>query len=193
MNMELKTCCIRPWRPDDGAALQRHADNRNIWINLRDIFPHPYTLENAHFFLDLVARENPRATFAIASESEAIGCIGLRLGTDVHLRLAELGYWLGELFWGRGIMTEAVRAFASRAFADFDLVRIFAESFASNGASARVLEKAGFIYEGRLRAHVTKDGQLQDALVYARLRNDGVAVESSLRAAENKTRFHDEY
>jgi len=173
MNLELKTCRIRPWQPEDAAALQRYADNRRIWINLRDIFPHPYSLANAQFFLDLVAKENPLHTFAIASQSEAIGCIGLRLGADVHRRTAELGYWLGEPFWGHGIMTEAVRAFVAQAFTDFDLARIYAESFASNDASVRVLQKAGFTCEGRLRAHVIKDGQVLDALVYAKLRDDG--------------------
>ena len=174
MNLQLGKCRIRPWRVEDTASLQRYANNRRIWIKLRDIFPHPYTLENARFFLDLVAKENPPTTFAIATDSEAIGCIGLRLGADVHRKTAELGYWLGEPFWGRGIMTEAVRAFTLQAFADFDLVRIYAESFANNEASVRVLQKAGFIYEGRLRAHAFKDGQVLDALVYAKLRDDRV-------------------
>ena len=172
MNLQLKHGRIRKWRADDAASLQRYADNRRIWINLRDIFPHPYTMANAHFFLDLVARENPPATFAIATESEAIGCIGLRPGADVHRRTAELGYWLGEPFWGRGIMTEAVSTFTAQAFIDFDLARLYAESFATNEASARVLQKAGFTCEGRLRSYVLKDGQLLDALVYAKLRDD---------------------
>jgi len=172
MDLKLSRCHLRPWRADDAPALQRHADNRRIWINLRDLFPHPYTLANAQFFLEIIAKEKPLATLAIATDTEAIGCIGLKLGTDVHRRSAELGYWLGEPFWGRGIMTEVVRAFTAQAFVDFDLVRIYAESFASNGASVRVLQKAGFAYEGRLRAHVFKDGQLQDALVYARLCDD---------------------
>ena len=130
----------------------RYADNRRIWINLRDVFPHHYTLADARFFLELMATEKPQTTFAIATASEAIGCIGLRLGADVHRRTAELGYWLGEPFWGRGIMTEAVGAFTPRAFEWFDLVRIYAEPFASNASSIRVLEKAGFACEGRLRA-----------------------------------------
>ena len=174
MNLQLKNCRIRPWRADDAASLQRHANNRKIWLNVRDIFPHPYTLANAHFFLDLMARETPRATFAIANESEAIGCIGLRLGADVHRRTAELGYWLGEPFWGRGIMTEAVRALTAWAFPHFDLVRIYAEPFANNAASIRLLEKASFTCEGRLRAHVLKDGQILDAFLYAKLRGDEV-------------------
>jgi len=173
MNLELKTCRIRPWCTDDAASLQRCANNRKIWANLRDIFPHPYTLENARFFLDLVAKEQPPTTFAIATDSEAIGCIGLRLGADVHRRTAEMGYWLAEPFWGRGITSEAVSAVTSRAFDQFDLVRIFAEPLAGNTASIRVLEKASFSYEGRLRSHVLKDGQILDALVYAKLRDDG--------------------
>ena len=172
MNLKLKSCSMRPWRLEDAASLQRYANNRNIWINLRDIFPHPYTLENARFFLDLVAKENPLTTFAIATESEAIGCIHLRLGVDVHCRTAELGYWLGEPFWGRGIMTESVSAFTSEAFKRFELVRIYAQSFATNDASVRVLQKAGFTCEGRLRAHVLKDGKVLDALLYAKLRDD---------------------
>jgi [ribosomal protein S5]-alanine N-acetyltransferase len=172
MNLELSNCRIRSWRPDDGASIQRYANNRRIWINVRDIFPHPYTSENARFFLDLMANEQPPATFAIATDSEAIGCIGLRLGADVHRRTAELGYWLGEPFWGRGIMTEAVRAFTAWAFPRFDLVRIYAEPFANNAASIRLLEKASFTCEGRLRAHVCKDGQILDAFLYAKLRED---------------------
>ena len=172
MNLELSNCRIRSWRPGDAASLQRYADNRQIWINLRDIFPHPYTLENARFFLDLMAKEQPPATFAISTDSEAIGCIGLRLGPDVHRRTAELGYWLGEPFWGRGIMTEAVRAFTAWAFPHFDLVRIYAEPFANNAASIRLLEKASFTCEGRLRAHIFKDGQILDAFLYAKLRDD---------------------
>ena len=110
---------VRPWRADDAQALQRHANNRNIWLNLRDIFPHRYTIENAQGFLAFIAQEQPPATFAIATATEAIGCIGLRMGEDVHRRTAELGYWLGEAFWGRGIMTEAVSAFTKLAFENY--------------------------------------------------------------------------
>jgi ribosomal-protein-alanine N-acetyltransferase len=175
MNLELGKCSIRSWRPDDAAALQRYADNRNIWINLRDIFPHPYTLVNARSFIEFIAQQKPETIFALATAAEAIGCIGLKLGEDVHRKTAELGYWLGEPFWGRGIMTEAVNAFVSYAFSAFDLVRIYAEPFADNLASVRVLEHASFVCEGRLQAHVFKDGKVLDAFLYARMSRSGPA------------------
>jgi ribosomal-protein-alanine N-acetyltransferase len=170
--LKLQHCTIRPWTREDAAAIQRYADNRKIWINLRDIFPHPYTMENAHAFLGFVLKEDPRTTFAIASESEAIGCIGLRLGNDVHRKTAELGYWLGEPFWARGIMSEAVTAFTRWAFEALDLKRIFAEPFENNTASVRVLENAGFVCEGRMRANVFKDGKVLDSFIYARVRDE---------------------
>jgi RimJ/RimL family protein N-acetyltransferase len=95
------------------------------------------------------------------------------MGHDIHCKAAELGYWLGESFWGRGIISEAVTAFTDYAFGTFDLQRIYAEPFAINRASARVLEKAGFVCEGRLRASVFKDGNRLDSFLYARVREDG--------------------
>jgi RimJ/RimL family protein N-acetyltransferase len=168
--LTLRSCVIRPWALDDAVAVQRHANNRKIWLNLRDIFPHPYTLQDAHAFLGSVLKEAPTTTFAVANGSEAIGCIGLRLGTDVHRKTAEMGYWLGEPFWGRGIMSEAVQEFTRWAFDAFELQRIFAESFEANKASGRVLEKAGFACEGRMRANVYKDGKVLSSLIYARVR-----------------------
>ena len=171
MEIRLQSCVIRPWSLDDAVSLQRHADNRNIWQYLRDVFPHPYTLDDAHAFLRQVTNQKPETTFAIATPSEAIGCIGLKLGSDVHRKTAELGYWLGESYWGRGIMSEAVAEMTGWAFATIDLQRIYAEPFANNAASMRVLERAGYMCEGRLRRHVFKDGKLLDALLYARLRD----------------------
>jgi RimJ/RimL family protein N-acetyltransferase len=115
--------------------------------------------------------EKPATTFAIAMSSEAIGCIGLQIGRDIHCKTAELGYWLGEPFWGRGIMSEAVAELTRCAFGIFDLERIYAEPFAGNRASARVLEKAGFVCEGRLRASIFKDGKRLDSFLYARVRD----------------------
>jgi len=172
MELKLKSCVIRTWSSSDAVAVQRYANNRKIWTNLRDAFPHPYTLNDAHAFLRHVVNEKPTATFAIAMPSEAIGCIGLKLGCDVHRKTAELGYWLGEPFWGRGIMSEAVAELTRFAFGMFDLERIYAEPFVSNRASARVLEKAGFVCEGRLRASIFKDGNRLDSFLYARVRDD---------------------
>jgi len=170
MHYPLKLCSIRSWTPQDAAAVQRYADNRNIWLNVRDAFPHPYGLEDALVFLNQATRAKPETAFAIATPLEAIGCIGLRLGSDVHAKTAELGFWLGEPFWGRGIMSEAAAGFTRHAFQAYDLIRIYAEPFASNRASARVLEKAGFSCEGRLRSSVIKDGQILDTLLYACIR-----------------------
>ena len=113
----------------------------------------------------------PETNFAIASATEAIGGIGLELGRDVHRRSANVGYWLGEPYWGRGIATGALRAFTEFAFAEFDLVRIDANVYEWNPASARVLEKSGYECEGRLRRSITKDGQTIDQWLYAIVRD----------------------
>ena len=174
LGLNLRTCSIRLLSEEDADALQRYANNRKIWENLRDIFPHPYSLQDAQAFLDFAIKARPEADFAITNETEAIGCIGLRLGNDVHRHTAELGYWLGEPFWSRGIMTEAITAFTPFAFRWFELLRIFAQPFAGNTASARVLEKAGFVCEGRLKANVVKDGKFFVSLMYARVREPPV-------------------
>jgi RimJ/RimL family protein N-acetyltransferase len=168
MHLKLKQCTIRPWRLDDAGSLVRHANNRKIWIALRDLFPHPYTNEDAHTFLKSVINSEPVTLFCIEANEAAVGGIGIRIGTDVHRQTAELGYWLSEEFWGRGIMTEAVAAFTDFCFEKFQLRRVYAEPFANNPASARVLEKAGFAFEGRLKNNVLKDGKLLDSLLYAR-------------------------
>jgi RimJ/RimL family protein N-acetyltransferase len=160
---------IRDWQRDDGESVARYANNRKIWINLRDIFPHPYTIANAEAFLSIVMEDDPKTVFAIANEVEAIGSIGLMVGKDVHRFTAELGYWLAEPFWGKGIMTAAVKRITEYAFSSFGLKRVYAEPYTTNTASARVLEKAGFKYEGHLRASAFKDGRLVDQLLYARV------------------------
>jgi ribosomal-protein-alanine N-acetyltransferase len=167
MNFEL-----RKWRPEDAASIARHADNEKIARNLRDAFPHPYTLQDAQFFVERCAAsdETRQLNRAIAVNGEAVGSIGLTLGSDVYRRSAELGYWLAEAFWGKGIMTEAVRRLCAEAFARFDIVRIFAEPYTYNTGSRRVLEKAGFTLEGIMRNGVTKRGKVLDYCMYALLR-----------------------
>ena len=161
---------LRPWREGDEPALAKYANNRNVWINLKDVFPHPYTMENAAWWVQSQQDCDPPTEFAIADAGEAIGAIGLRVQADIHRRSAEIGYWLGEPFWGRGIATECVRALTEYAFERFDLARIQAMVYEWNPASARVLEKCGFTLEGRLRRSVTKDGQTVDSLMYALVR-----------------------
>jgi [ribosomal protein S5]-alanine N-acetyltransferase len=170
MELVLERCTIRPWRLDDAESLARHANNRKVWIALRDIFPHPYTIEDADTFLRSVINSEPVTLFCVEANGAAVGGIGIRIGTDVHRRTAELGYWLGEEFWRRGIMTEAVAVFTDFCFENFQLRRIHAEPFANNPALARVLEKAGFTFEGCLKNNVVKDGKLLDSLLYARTR-----------------------
>lgn len=168
MQLVLERCTVRPWRPDDAESLAKHANNRKVWIALRDLFPHPYTIQDAHEFLRRTTSEQPTALFCIDVDSKALGGIGIRVGLDVHRHTAELGYWLGERFWGQGIMSEAVGAFTNFCFANFPLRRVYAEPFANNPASARVLEKADFVFEARLKNNVIKDGKLLDSLLYAK-------------------------
>ncbi|MFN8644979.1 MAG: GNAT family N-acetyltransferase [Candidatus Binatia bacterium] len=170
MRLDLGEVCVRPFTSGDAAALVRHANNRAVWITLRDRFPHPYTPEDADAFLRVAMTQDPPADFAIASADEVIGGIGLQRQGDVHRLTAEIGYWLGESFWGRGIATRAVRAVTDWAFAATPLERIFAYVFATNPASARVLAKAGYQFEGRLHRAVVKEGRVLDQLVYAALR-----------------------
>ncbi|HEY1497304.1 MAG TPA: GNAT family protein [Candidatus Solibacter sp.] len=161
---------IRPWRADDAGALVKYANNRKVWLNLRDAFPHPYTAASAQSFLDMVGCQSPTTFFAIATPDEAIGSIGISINRDVHRLTAEMGYWLAEPYWGKGIMTETVARFTEFAFDRFSLLRIYAEPYAHNASSCRVLEKAGYTLEGRLRSSVFKDGQILDQLLYAQIR-----------------------
>jgi [ribosomal protein S5]-alanine N-acetyltransferase len=160
---------LRPWRHTDAEALVRYGNNRKVWLNLRDGFPHPYTPKDAQVFLERMTRSTPATMFAIATFEEAIGGIGFSPNQDVHRLTAELGYWLAEPYWGRGIMTEAVTKLTDYALEQFGLMRVYAEPYAPNTASCRVLEKAGYTLEGRLRNSVIKDGHILDQFMYARL------------------------
>jgi ribosomal-protein-alanine N-acetyltransferase len=170
MRLPLGVCDVRSWRPADAAAIVEHANNRNVWRNLRDRFPHPYTLRDARRFLASVVGTRPETNFAIDVDGGAVGGIGFRIQSDVERIGAEIGYWLGEKYWGRGIATAAVRTVTEHAMSAHDLVRVFALPFAYNRASARVLEKAGFSLEGVLRSSAIKDGRVVDQLLYARIR-----------------------
>ena len=170
MEILLPSCSVRSWRWTDRDAIVRHANNRNVWINLRDQFPHPYTQADARSWLELVIDRKPETNFAIAVNDEAVGGIGFTFQTDVARRSAEIGYWLGEECWGRGIATDSLKAVTDYAFSEFEICRLYAHVFAWNPASARVLEKAGYEFEGRMRKSVTKVGQTIDQLMYACVR-----------------------
>jgi RimJ/RimL family protein N-acetyltransferase len=167
MRLILKTCELRSWRLRDLDSMVAHANNRNIWINLRDRFPHPYTARDGRAFLKYALAQQPETAFAIAVNGDAVGAIGFQILNDVERVSAEIGYWVGEPFWGRGIATEALVALTRYAIAGHGLTRIYAVPFAWNAASCRVLEKAGYVLEGRLRRSAVKDGKVTDQLQYA--------------------------
>jgi ribosomal-protein-alanine N-acetyltransferase len=168
VELKLTQCSVRNWQLNDAESLAKHANNRQVWLRLRDAFPHPYTIEDANKFLQGLVAGLPRINFCIEIDGAAVGGIGLRPGEDVHRHTAEFGYWLGEEFWGRGVMSEVVPAFVDYCFKEFCLKRIFAMPHSNNAASARVLEKAGFVLEGRLRNNVIKDGKTLHSLLFAK-------------------------
>jgi len=163
---------IRSFEAADAEAIVKYADSRKVSINLRDLFPYPYTLRNAHEWLQHAMNEDPERNFAIASPDEVIGGIGVGLWSGERRVSGEVGYWLGEPFWGRGIATRAVVAFTDYVFETFDIVRAYAEVFSSNPASARVLEKAGYRLVGQFHNAILKEGVILDLYVYERLRSD---------------------
>ena len=161
------SCLVRSWRTSDLASLVAHANNRKIWINLRDRFPYPYTFRDGRAFIRAARAMEPETFFAIAVDGAAVGGIGLVLQSDVDRISAEVGYWLGEALWGRGITTDALRAITPYAIEQFGLSRLFAVPFAHNTASCRVLEKAGYVLEARLRRSAIKDGVITDQFQYS--------------------------
>lgn len=167
MRIELEHCVLRSWRKGDQKALVRHANNRKIWLNVRDMFPFPYTRRDADQWIRHATALKRPTNFAIEVDNQAVGSVGMILGDDIYYRSAEVGYWLGEEYWGRGLATEATRAFLDYAFGEFDLCRIFATAFDGNHASMRVLEKCGFQKEGCRKMAVTKDGKILDDFLYA--------------------------
>lgn len=179
-DLDCGLCTLRRWRPSDHSALVRHANNIDIWRNVRDVFPHPYTAKNADSFLAAAMKPTgEESIYAIDVGGQAVGAIGIHPRVNEERHTAEIGYWLGEAYWGRGIATTAVRSLAQRALDETDLYRLFANVFSSNPASMRVLEKAGFQREGILRRAVVKEGVLLDTVVYALTRDPGVPYVSA--------------
>ncbi|MDZ4168247.1 MAG: GNAT family protein [Coriobacteriia bacterium] len=167
LRLECSQCVVRDWSPSDKDALISAADNRSIWRNMTDMFPHPYGEPEADAWFALLAGMREPTHWAIEVGGQAVGGIGLELGEGVSVRTAGIGYWLAEPLWGRGITTAAVHQVAPYAMQRFDRCRLEASVFAWNPGSMRVLEKCGFSREGVARASIFKDGEIIDRVVYA--------------------------
>ena len=167
-------CRIRKWELSDAKDLAAALSNKKVQDNLRDGLPYPYTEQDGKEFISamLSADENETFAFAITVNNMVIGSIGIFRQGNIHRQTAELGYYIAEEYWGKGIMTEAVKQICEYVFANSDIIRIYAESFAYNIASCRALEKAGFQYEGTLRSNAVKNGKVIDMKMYSLLKEE---------------------
>jgi [ribosomal protein S5]-alanine N-acetyltransferase len=173
MRIETSKCILREWQLSDAESLAFYANNRNVSCNLRDFFPFPYTINNAYNWIELAAKQDdPQTLFAIEVDGIAAGSIGIVKKDDVYRKNIEIGYFLGEKFWARGIATEAIKAITKYAFENFEIERVFAEFFSSNIGSKKALEKSGFKHEASFKNNIFKNGKLQDSCIYSVLKED---------------------
>lgn len=163
---------LRKWQSGDIDDLVKYANNYNIAKFLTDQFPHPYTEEDGRNYLMSISEDEPAKVLAIEIDGKAAGSIGIFPQSDIHCKNAEMGYWLAEEYWGRGIMTEVIKEMVKYGFQTFDITRIFARPFGINKASQRVLEKAGFVKEACLPEALFKNGVYMDELIYAIRKSD---------------------
>ena len=164
---------LRPWSDDDASQLAVIANNKKISDNLRDGFPFPYSLQDAKSWLQIVVPSNfPPLYFAITLNDKLVGSIGLVSKNDIYRKNIEVGYFVAEEYWGRGIATKTIKAVTSYAFKDFDIIRVYAEPFSDNTGSRRALEKAGFTHEATFRRNVIKNGIIKDSSIYSVLKED---------------------
>jgi len=165
-------CYVRKWEIDDAPAIAAALSDIEIFDNLRDGLPFPYTEKDALDYIQAMRSANPKDTFAyaIVYEGEVVGSIGIFRKTNIHSKTAELGYYLAKKQWGKGIMTKAISEACAQVFAESDIIRIFAEPFSRNAASCRVLEKVGFSYEGTMKCNAVKNGKVEDMRIYALIR-----------------------
>ncbi|MCK9617863.1 MAG: GNAT family N-acetyltransferase [Lentimicrobiaceae bacterium] len=166
ITIPLSKSTLRPFTLQDARSLALHANNLKIARNLRDAFPHPYNLEDAEKWIETTKYESDNLMLAIEIGGEVVGAVGMHRFKDVYRLKAEIGYWLSEKYWGKGIVTEALSAFVRHIFSTTDLIRIQAEIFEHNKASMRVLEKAGFACEAIHRKAVIKNGKILDEYIY---------------------------
>lgn len=174
MILKSKYFILRPWRENDAEHLAAVADNKKIFDGLRDGFPHPYTLQDAKNWIEIAISQNGPITklFAIEVDGKAVGSIGIVLKEDVYRKSCEIGYFIGEDYWNRGIVTEAIRIITHYIFNTFDVIRISAEPYANNTGSRRALEKAGYRCEAVLNSSVIKNGQIMDSCIYSLLKHE---------------------
>ena len=167
-------CKIREWQIEDADNLASVINNKKIQDNLRDGLPYPYTVENAKEYITsmLSADKDETYAFAITVDDKAIGSIGVFRCNNIHFRSGEMGYYIAESYWGKGIGTSAVRQTCKYIFDHTNIIRIFAEPFAYNMASCHILEKAGFQCEGILRKNAIKNGVILDMKMYALIKED---------------------
>ena len=167
-------CKIRKWKLTDAKNIAVALSNKKIQDNLRDGLPYPYTEQDGIDFISsmLSANEDETFAFAITLDDKAIGSIGVFRQQNIHRQTAEMGYYIAEEYWGKGIMTDAVKQICEYVFKNSDILRIYAEPFAYNAGSCRVLEKAGFQYEGTLRNNAVKNGKVVDMKMYSLLREE---------------------
>src|SRR4030095_2175480 len=161
---------LRAWTIKDLDKLVLYANNKKIFDNLTDAFPYPYTREDGIKFIETTSTESPIKVLAVIFNDEAIGSIGIFPDVDVHRKNAQIGYWIAEPFWGRGIGTEAILHIVDYGFKTFDIERIYALAYGRNKASQRVLEKAGFKIEAKLEKTIFKNNEFLDEIIYARRR-----------------------
>ncbi len=167
-------CKIRKWELSDAADPAAALSNKKVQDNLRDGLPYPYTEQDGRdYILAMIsANEDETFAFAVTIDKKVIGSIGIFRQGNIHRRTAELGYYIAEEYWGKGVMTEAVRQACAYVFDKSDIIRIYAEPFTYNIASCRVLEKAGFQYEGTLRSNAVKNGKVIDMNIYSLLKTE---------------------
>lgn len=161
---------LRRLEMKDKEKLAFLANNKKVFDNLRDYFPHPYTEKNAEDFIQMTGQENPAMTFAIEYEGQICGVAGLVAQPDVYRKTAEIGYWIGELFWNKGIATIAVKLLTDYAFKQLDFIRIHTGIFEYNTASMKVLERNGYEKDGVFKRSIIKNGVICDEHRYSKLR-----------------------
>jgi [ribosomal protein S5]-alanine N-acetyltransferase len=167
MRIDCGPCALRGLRESDAESLVANANDRDIWLMLRDRFPHPYLPEHAREFIQHASTQDPPIQLAITVDDHVAGMIGFIPGTDIERVNAEIGYWLGKAYWGRGIATAAIAAATQYAIRQLSLTRVFAIPFVHNAGSIRVLEKVGYIREGLMKQSAIKDGVVHDQYLYA--------------------------